>query len=84
MSVHLAKPEHEATYQELIALVTRHAIGLTAAEILAIGANMVGKLVAMQDQKTMTPSMAMEIVARNVQVGNQQVLDELAKSVGRS
>lgn len=84
MSIHQAKPEHEATYQELIALVTRHAVGLTAAEILAIAANMVGKLIAMQDQKTMTPETAMEIIARNIQTGNQQVLDELANSAGRA
>lgn len=80
----LAKAEHEVTYQELIALVTRHAVGLTPLEILAIAANMVGKLVAMQDQRTMTPDMAMQVVAENVQRGNQQAVAGLLQTKGNA
>lgn len=55
---------------------------LTPAEMLAIAANMVGKLVAMQDQRTMTPAVAMEIISKNIEYGNQQVIEELSKSAG--
>ena len=51
-------------------------------EILAIAANMVGKLVAMQDQRVVTPAIAMETVAKNIEVGNKQVIDALTNSQG--
>lgn len=83
MSLHLAKPEHEVLYQELIALVNKHSGKLDALEMLAVASNMLGKLVAMQDQRTVTPDKAMEIVAKNIEYGNKQVLDQLNKSAGR-
>ncbi len=84
MSVHLAKPEHEVAYQDLVALVRKHAHELTAMELLAVAANMLGKLVAMQDQRTVMPAIAMALVAKNVEMGNQQVLDELQRSRGQA
>lgn len=74
--------KHEIAYQELTALVTRHAVGLTAAEVLAIAANMVGKLIALQDQRTMTREQAMEIVANNIELGNRTVIEQLLQSTG--
>lgn len=82
MTVHVAKPEHEVAYQDMVALMRRHADKLTALELLAVGANMVGKLVALQDQRTTSPEMAMEVVARNIEQGNKAVLDQLAGSKG--
>ncbi len=79
-----AKPEHEATYQDMAALMRRHADAMSAEEVLAIGANMVGKLMAMQDQRTMTRERALEIVIKNIEVGNQQAVDELMRSQGSS
>lgn len=78
MSLHTTKPEHEIAYQDLCKLMARHP-KLTPLEMLAVAANMVGKLVAMQDQRTTTPAMAMEIVAKNIEYGNQMVIDQLAK-----
>ena len=82
MSLHFAKPEHEVAYQDMCQLVARHANKLTSLELLAVAANMLGKLVALQDQRTISPAMVMEIVVKNVEHGNKQVLDELAKSKG--
>jgi hypothetical protein len=82
MSVQQAKPEHEVVYQDLCALVSKNAGKLTPLEILAIAANMVGKLVAMQDQRKISPTLAMETVAKNIEMGNKQVLDQLAQSGG--
>lgn len=81
MSVHLAKPEHQVLYQELIQLVNKHP-GVSALEFLAIAANMVGKIVAMQDQRTCTREYAMLTIAENVEAGNRQVLEEMQKTKG--
>jgi hypothetical protein len=80
MSMHLAKPEHEVLYQELCELVNRHARELTPLEILAIAANMVGKIVAMQDQRVTTPEIAMQTIAKNIEFGNRQVPDQTSQS----
>jgi hypothetical protein len=80
--VRIAKPEHEVLYQELIALVNKHAGKLDALEMLAIASNMLGKLVALQDQRTVTPAMAMEVVAKNIEFGNEQVLKQIGASKG--
>ena len=82
MSLHLAKPQHEVLYQDLCKLVSKHADKVSAQELLAVAANMLGKLVAMQDQRTMSPAMAMEIVAQNLEHGNKMVLDQLMNSKG--
>lgn len=79
MSLHLAKPEHEVAYQDLVKLVKKHANKLTSLELLAVAANMLGKLVALQDQRTTTPALAMEIIAKNIEHGNQTILDQIAK-----
>ena len=82
MTLQNANHAHEVAYQELAALVSRHAGALTALEILAIAANMTGKIVAMQDQRAVSPAQAMEIVSRNLERGNAQVIEELMKSEG--
>lgn len=84
MSVHTAKPEHEVAYQDLCKLVSKHAPKVSAVELLAIAANMLGKLVAMQDQRTLTPDQAMEVVAKNIESWNQEIVDQIAKSRGRA
>lgn len=71
------KPEHEVAYQDLCALVRRHADAMTALELLAVAANMVGKLVALQDQRRTSPALAMEVVAKNIEIGNRQAVGAL-------
>ncbi len=77
MSTNIARPEHEVAFQDLSKLLSKHADKLSALELLAVAANMVGKLVAMQDQRTTTPAKAMDVVARNLEIGNRQVLADL-------
>lgn len=79
MKLHLARPEHEVAYQDICALASKHAAKLSSAELLAIAANMVGKMIALQDQRAMTPAEAMEIVANNIEYGNQTVVRNLAE-----
>lgn len=78
----MTRPEHEVAYQDLVALVRKHAAKLSAVELLAVAANMLGKLIAMQDQRKLTPDAAMKIVADNIEAGNAQVLEQLASTSG--
>lgn len=80
----IANPAHEVAYQDICQLVNKHASQLSAIELLAVAANMLGKLLALQDQRTTTSEMAMEVVARNIETGNQQAIDQLMQSKGRA
>lgn len=82
MGVKMAKREHEVAYQDLCQLVRKHADKMSSVELLAVASNMLGKLVALQDQRTLSPAEAMEIVAKNIEVGNKQAIDELHKTKG--
>lgn len=73
----LAKPEHEVAYQDLAELLAKHADKLSKLELLAVAANMVGKLIALQDQRYVSGVKAMSVVTRNLELGNKQVIDEL-------
>lgn len=84
MSVHVAKPEHEVAYQDVCQLVSKHANELSALELLAVAANMVGKLVALQDQRTTSIEMAMKVVSMNIEHGNLTVVEQLTNSAGGS
>jgi hypothetical protein len=66
----------------MCALVNKHADKLTSLELLAVAANMLGKLIALQDQRTVSPEAAMGVVTRNIEYGNKQVLEQLEKSKG--
>jgi hypothetical protein len=81
LGVFRSKPEHEIAFQEIAALLDKHAGKLTSLEMLAIAANMVGKLVALQDQRYVTPEKAMNVVIENIQNGNKQVIDDLHNSI---
>lgn len=84
MSTRPSKAEHEALYQELVALLNKHAGKLDAIEMLAVASNMLGKMIAMQDQRRFTGTQVMEIVARNIEHGNKEVLKQLGMSQGRA
>jgi hypothetical protein len=81
MIFHKAKPEHQVAYDDIVALVGKHAAKLSAIEILAIAANLVGRLLAMQDHKIVSPEVAMEIVIQNLQAGNQDIINLLSNTV---
>ena len=56
---------------------------LTAPELLALCAYMTGACIANQDQRTMTSEKAMEIVSRNIEVGNASAISEVLSASGR-
>lgn len=72
-------PEHEVAFADILALLSKHAENISSLEMLALASNVVGKLLAMQDQRTMTPQAGLELIMRNIEVGNQQAIAELIK-----
>ena len=75
---------HEIAFVEVCHMLQRHAADLGALELLAIASNLVGKLIALQDQRLVTPAMAMEIVSVNIQHGNKQAMDQLFETEGNA
>lgn len=73
----IVNPEHEVVYSDLLNLVAKHADNVSSMELLAIAGNMVGKIIALQDQSKMDSKMAMDIVIKNIEVGNKQIIDYL-------
>ena len=80
----LPQPEHKELYKDLCELLKKFSDKLTSEEVLAIAANMLGKIVALQDQRTMTREKALKIIIANLELGNQQVIAELSNTKGNS
>jgi len=66
----------------LLDVMKEHGANLDAAELLAVASHLVGQLVAMQDQRTMTPAMAMDLVGHNIERGNLEAIDNLLLQTG--
>lgn len=84
MGMHITRPEHEVAFQDICALLTKYAGDLSAEEMLAVASNLVGKIIAMQDQRCMTPEDAMKIVQNNIEEGNRQAVEHLRDSAAGS
>ena len=76
-------PQMLAFVNDLKATFARHP-HLSAEEMLAGASQIVGTLVALQDQRSMTPDMAMQIVGTNIEEGNQMAMREVASASGSS
>lgn len=72
----------KAFYIELAQLMDKHGHDLTAPEMLALASNLVGKLIAMQDQQIVSPQAALDLVWNNIQQGNIEVVTSLANTKG--
>ena len=76
--------KHQQIYKELTELIMRHEPESNAKEVLALAANLVGKLVAMQDQTRMTSQEALQIVTLNMETGNQEALSVIEHTQGNA
>jgi hypothetical protein len=54
-----------------------HGATLDALELLAITSHLVGQLIALQDRRKVTPALALEVVQRNLEQGNAEVIASL-------
>lgn len=71
---------HKRIFDGVLELFKREGDALSPPEQLAVMAQIVGMFVALQDQRKMTPDMAMQIVGSNLELGNQRVIQELQSS----
>ncbi|WP_317959873.1 hypothetical protein [Phaeobacter inhibens] len=51
-------------------------------EALSLFAHVTGMLIAMQDQRTMSPDEAMNIVAKNIEQGNASAIEQIFEGPG--
>lgn len=72
---------HLALLDDLKGAIAKHP-HLTASEMLAITSQLVGNLIALQDQTKVTADMAMELVCRNIESGNMATLAQLSETRG--
>lgn len=77
---------HEELFNELTAVLKKYAekYSIPAEELLAICANMTGKVIAFQDQQVVTAERAMLIVAKNIELGNQQAISAVMDVKGKA
>jgi hypothetical protein len=73
---------HIAFREALIAAVRTQGATLDVSEVLAVLSHLVGQVIALQDQRTVTPEMAMELVSSNMERGNQEAVDSLLYAPG--
>lgn len=76
------KSEHEVAYQDLNKLISKHADKISALELFAIASNMLGKLAALQDQRTVNQQIIINILMKNFEIGNRQAIDQLLNVKG--
>jgi hypothetical protein len=68
---------HQALKADLDEVMRKHGEHLTAQEILAVAAQVVGMVVAYQDATKMTTESCMEIVLRNIEIGNHVAIESM-------
>ena len=74
--------KHQQFHGDLTRLLKKYTGHMSSAEMLAVASHAVGQIVALQDQNNMTGERAMQIVATNIQGGNQFVIDKLTNETG--
>lgn len=69
--------KHFMLRQDLVNVLRRHQEVLCPAELLAVSSQLVGNLIALQDETRMSPDLAMEIVLQNIEEGNRTAVADL-------
>lgn len=77
------KGPHEQFYQIMARTMKSEPFAsMPAEELLAVAANFLGKLCAYQDQRKFTQQQVMEIIIKNLELGNQQAVAEVQSAGG--
>lgn len=71
--------QHHAFRDDLLAALNKHAGALDASEMMALAAYTVGQIMAMQDARKWSPAAAMDLVAKNIELGNAQAISDADK-----
>lgn len=73
---------HNQFRADLLEVLRKHGGQLSAMEMLALAAHATGQILALQDQRTVTGEMAMEVVTQNIHQGNREAIDRLTRTRG--
>ncbi|AHJ10745.1 hypothetical protein P106B_62 [Rhizobium phage vB_RglS_P106B] len=65
-------------------LLRKYAGHLQASEMLAVSAHMIGMIIALQDQRTMTRERAMDILIKNLEAGNRRIIENISNTKGNA
>ena len=77
------KPVHASFKKDLANFLETYDDKLSAEEMLAVTSQVVGMMVAMQDQTKSSVAKIMEVVSLNIQTGNAAAVAELLKEQGK-
>jgi hypothetical protein len=78
-----ATPANQAFRADAIELLRKHGGAMQSIELLALAAHLVGQIIALQDQRKVTPQLALHIVQQNIEAGNAEVLAALSTPQGQ-
>ena len=73
---------HVAFFSALLNALQEEFGDLPAEEMLAVASQIVGRMVALQDQRRFTPAAVMQIVSLNIEAGNRDIIDKLTSAQG--
>lgn len=73
----------EAAHADFVALFKKHAAHLDSTVLLSLQANLLGKTLAMQDQRRPV-DVYFALIATNIELGNKEMLEELLASKGNA
>jgi len=79
-----AGPKHQAFRDAVVEVMRTHSSDMQAIEQCALLAHLLGQVIAMQDQRKYSPAQVMDLVAQNIEQGNREFLENLAKIPGTS
>lgn len=68
---------HREMHRRIVRFLADITSEMPAVEVLAIAAHIVGQLIALQDQRVMSPNQALDLVASNIDLGNAAAIREL-------
>lgn len=83
--VDISTGEYEQSFrEEIVNLINKYANEhhLSMEQMLALSATVVGHLIFYQDQRTMTPTDAQELVTRNIELGNADAKKQMLETKG--
>lgn len=77
-----ATDSHEAFRQEFVELLRKHTGHLSAIETLAAASQAVGQIIAMQNQRKFTKIDLMDTVFKNIEIGNEAMVEFVKSTKG--
>ena len=82
MAIHIPPSPRHVVARDNIVKGLRDLEDLTPPELLAVAAQVVGQLVALQDQTKYTSAQVMDLVGRNIEEGNRSAIAEIMTPQG--